>query len=115
MIRDAKSNYYKHVINQNYNNSSKLWKTPKTVLPKKCTCTPLSIVYNDNVLTSNKDISNGFNMDFAYVATKLIDNCDDEGNVDNSYVASCMSSSHSRLNLSSVTPEFVDKQIEKNI
>ena len=31
IIRDAKSNYYKHVFNQNFNNSSKLWKTLKTV------------------------------------------------------------------------------------
>ena len=53
IIRDAKSNYYKHVINQNSNNSSKLWKTLKTVLPKKSSCTPSSIVYNDNVLISN--------------------------------------------------------------
>ena len=42
----------------------------------------------------------------------LIDDCDDKDNVDNSYVASNMSSSCSRLDLPSVTPKFVDKEIE---
>ena len=73
IIRDAKSNYYRHVINQNSNNSSKLWKTLKTVLPKKSSCTPSSIVYNDNVLTSNKDIPNSFNMHFTNFAKELIE------------------------------------------
>ena len=68
-------------------------------------------MYNDNVLISNKDISNGFNMHFANVATKLIDDCDDKGNADNSYVASNVSNPRSRLDLPSVTPEFVDKEI----
>ena len=50
-------------------------------------------------------------MHFANVATKLIDDCNDKGNVDNSYVASNVSNPRSRLDLPSVTPEFVDKEI----
>ena len=38
-------------------------------------------------------------MHYANVATKIIDDSDDKGNVNNSYVASNVSSSHSRLDL----------------
>ena len=50
-------------------------------------------------------------MHFANVATKLIDDCNDKGNADNSYVTSNVSNPRSRLDLPSVTPEFVDKEI----
>ena len=48
-------------------------------------------------------------MHFANVATKLIDDCNDKGSVDNSNVASNVSNPHT--DLPSVTPEFVDKEI----
>ena len=58
---------------------------------KKKSCSPQIIVNNVNILTYNKDISDICDMNFANVGTNLIDDSDDKGNDDNSYVASCMS------------------------
>ena len=112
MLRTAKSNYYKVLISQNCNDSSKLWKSLKRVLPSKRSCNTSSIVIEGDVLTSNDDISNGFNKHFTNVATKLIDECDNNVYNNDINVNSAKSSKVSSiLGLPLISPDFVDKEI----
>ena len=112
MIRSAKSNYYKDLISQNCNNSCKLWQSLKSVLPSKGSINTSSIVFEGNVLTSNDNISNGFNKHFANVATKLIDECNRSCNVNDINVnGATLSDVSSVLDLPLIGPDFVDKEI----
>ena len=113
MIRSAKTAYYKELISQNCNDSSKLWQSLKRVLPSKRTCKPSSIVFEGNVLTSDDDISNGLNTHFANVATKLINGLDSttmSNDIDQKKDENVF---RSILDLPLISPDFVDKEIRK--
>ena len=74
MIQQAKTEYYKTLIEQNQSNSKKLWSYLRELFPKDSKPLPSSIIDDDKKLTDPQDIANSFNEFFTLIVNKYIPN-----------------------------------------
>ena len=72
MLRISEKNYYKHILDKNRNNLSKLWKSLNVVLArKKNTIKNTIFKHNDKEISNNNDIANHFNNYYLNMAKDL--------------------------------------------
>lgn len=69
VIREAKSNYYKNMLNQHTGNMKKTWETINNLTGRNKAHLPNHFMYNNKCLNSNEEIAEGFNEHFSNVAT----------------------------------------------
>ena len=71
VVKQAKTEYYKEIIEQNVFDSKALWKSLKIILPGKVKAAALSFVVNGNIETNPKTIAQAFNDFFVQIGESL--------------------------------------------
>ena len=114
--RHLKKKYCTDAIKENVNNSTKLWKTIKKLIPRN-NASVRSVQTDDGFTTCNKDIANEFNSFFTSIGITLAQKFD---NVNNSDDDSCKNVTNDEcnnddvsgnFNFGFVTPSFVFDEI----
>jgi hypothetical protein len=72
MIRQAKSDYYKTLIEENANNSRAMWKYLRDLAPSPVSKVPESVEVNGSVVTEPAGIANAFNNFFCNIANTYL-------------------------------------------
>ena len=74
MIKKAKSNHYKEKVQENSNNTQKLWKTLKQLghSSLKTGTTNLNLKTNGALITEEREVANCFNKFFSTISTTLV-------------------------------------------
>ena len=104
-IEEAKSNYFTSLLQ----NSSKLWKAFKQVLPTKQTSNITSLKVDEKTIFTAKSIADGFNQFFMSIENKLAECFTYETENSVNVIAACQSS----FTLGPITSEFVSKTINQ--
>ncbi len=111
LSRSLKRNYCTDAINNNKNDSKKLWDTIKKLIPKaKSTSSVQSVKASNGLTKCDKDTANQFNDYFTSIGSTLGDKFDNiaSGDMDNN---GC--NLNSTFNFNMITPEFVFDEICK--
>ena len=70
-MKDQKKEYYSNLILRNHNDSKKIWKCLKDIIPKSPDLLPHTINVNGAPVTDNTRIAEAFNEFFITNATKI--------------------------------------------
>ena len=107
--KTLKKNYYNTEIENNLNNSKKLWKTIRKVIPGKNKSSITNIKVHDKVTTNDKDTANVFNDYFTTIGSNLASkfNSHDEDDQVNNF---CVSNS-CKFNFYCISDDYVFDQI----
>ena len=72
MLRKTKDSYYKHYFEDNKKDLRLVWQTIKGIINmKKSGKSISSLLFNDQIIATAKEISNYFNNAFTSVAVKI--------------------------------------------
>ena len=109
LSKTLKKNYYNTEIENNLNNSKKLWKTIRKVIPGKNKSSITNIKVHDKVTTNDKDTANVFNNYFTTIGSNLASkfNSHDEDDQVNNF---CVSNS-CKFNFYCISDDYVFDQI----
>ena len=109
LSKTLKKNYYNTEIENNLNNSKKLWKTIRKVIPGKNKSSITNIKVHDKVTTNDKDTANVFNYYFTTIGSNLASkfNSHDEDDQVNNF---CVSNS-CKFNFYCISDDYVFDQI----
>ena len=109
LSKTLKKNYYNTEIENNLNNSKKLWKTIRKVIPGKNKSSISNIKVHDKVTTNDKDTANVFNDYFTTIGSNLGSkfNSHDEDDQVNNF---CVSNS-CKFNFYCISDDYVFDQI----
>ncbi len=77
MIKQAKTEYYTNVIEQNKSNSKMLWDYLRQIAPKDSKQLPSSVKDDDTKLNDRQDIANSFNDFFTMIVDKYVPSVND--------------------------------------
>ncbi len=72
LIEKAKTEFYTTLINENHNNSKKLWGYMNELAPKDSKQTPSSLVVDGHKITDPLEIANSFNNFFTSIVQTYI-------------------------------------------
>ena len=72
LIKQGKSNYYKHAIIDNKGNTSKMWRYMNDMIGKKRTRSPNTLQIGKEMITDQHEVVEQFNQHFANVADRLL-------------------------------------------
>ncbi len=109
MSKYLKKSYCSNAINENVNNSKKLWSTIKQLIPKNNSCVQ-SVQSEDGITKTDKETADKFNEYFTSIGNKLankfVNNNETKYTDNNPCNTTC-------FNFDIVTPEFVFDEICK--
>ena len=112
LIRDSKRNYYSNMIEENSNDSKKLWKTLKTAISTNAKSTQTSSLEVDGELISEpKNISTSFGTFFKSVTAKLRQTLPKPQCIE--YRLQPPKRTESTFKLSNIKEDFVRKELSK--
>ena len=109
-MKERKKEYYSNLILQNHNNSKKVWKCLKDIIPKSADISPHTINVNGANISDSESIAEAFNEFFITNATKITKDIPRQSYSEEareSNVNDC-----SQFSLHPVTLEFVIKEID---
>ena len=109
-MKERKKEYYSNLILQNHNNSKKVWKCLKDIIPKSDDISPHTINVNGTNISDSESIAEAFNEFFITNATKITKDIPRQSYLEEarkSNVNDC-----SQFSLHPVTLEFVIKEID---
>ena len=72
LIKQGKSNYYKHAIIDSKGNTSKMWRYMSDMIGKKRTPSPNTLQIGEEMITDQHEVVEQFNQHFANVADRLL-------------------------------------------
>ena len=109
-MKERKKEYYSNLILQNHNNSKKVWKCLKDIIPKSADISPHTIHVNGANISDSESIAEAFNEFFITNATKITKDIPRQSYSEEareSNVNDC-----SKFSLHPVTLEIVIKEID---
>ena len=109
-MKDQKKEYYSNLKLRNHNDSKKIWKCLKDIIPKSPDIIPHSINVNGAPLTDNTSIAEAFNEFFITNATKITKDIPRQNFSEEARESNVNDSSH--FSLQPVTLDFVIKEID---
>ena len=108
LIRQAKTDYYKNIIEQNVSDSKTLWKSLRLVLPSKIKTAAQSFLINGVLQTNPKAIAEAFNNFFVKIGESLAEAFSNDGaefTFDDRYT-------NGKYTIPTIDPAFVLKELQ---
>ena len=109
MNKYLKKTYCNNAINENVNNSKKLWSTIKKLIPDKKSSVH-AVKSGEKITTNDKETADKFNDFFSSIGNNLAKNFDDNDDVENNVTRNYIAA---KFCFDYITPEFVFDEICK--
>ena len=109
MNKYLKKTYCNNAINENVNNSKKLWSTIKKLIPDKKSSVH-AVKSGKKITTNDKETADKFNDFFSSIGNNLAKNFDDNDDVENNVTSNYIAA---KFCFDYITPEFVFDEICK--